>query len=278
MSPLTFTLTAFATSIVAGFFGSLLGIGGGIIAVPSLTLLLHVDIRYAIGASIVSVVATSTSAAISYVREGYANIRVGMLLEVSTVTGALIGAVVAGQVNRQVLFLIFASVMVYTALSMLRSARKADETNSAPDTWSRRLGWQGRYFDDASDRWIEYEARRPGVGLGLSGLAGVISGLLGVGGGIIKVSVMNLLMGVPFKAASATSNFMIGVTAAAGAGVYLTRGEVDPAVAGPVALGVVLGSTIGSRWLGRIRDRTLKSAFVILLLYIAGQMAWKGVQ
>ena len=277
MTPLAFALIAFLSSVAAGLFGSLLGVGGGIIVVPSLTLLLGVPIRYAIGASIVSVIATSSGAAAVYVRDRLSNIRVGMLLEMSTVAGALAGAFLAGRVGGHALHVVFAIAMVYTALSMLRFNHDDGRTDEVSDGWADRLALHGSYRDESSGTQVDYRVRRTRIGLTISLGAGILSGLLGVGGGIVKVPTMNLIMGMPLKAASATSNFMIGVTAAASAGVYFSRGDVNPLVTGPVALGVLLGSTIGSRILGRIRSTSLRMAFVMLLLWVAFEMIRKGI-
>lgn len=278
MTPLGFAAVAFLCSVVAGLLGSLLGVGGGIIVVPSLTLLLGIDIRYAIGASIVSVIATSSGAAASYVKEHLSNIRVGMLLEVATTAGALTGAFLAGWVGGGVLHIVFACVMVFTALSMLRFNHDGGSTDDVPDRLADRLALHSSYRDDSVDSEVNYRVRRTRVGLALSYVAGLISGLLGVGGGVIKVPAMNLVMGMPLKVATATSNFMIGVTGAASAGVYFSRGDVNPFITGPVAVGVVLGSTIGSRMLSRIHSSLLRMAFVLLLLWVAIQMFLKGVR
>jgi uncharacterized membrane protein YfcA len=278
MTPLEFAVVAFLCSVVAGLLGSLLGVGGGVIVVPSLTLLLGVDIRYAIGASIVSVIATSSGAAASYVREHLSNIRVGILLEVATTAGALTGAFLAGWVGGGVLHIVFACVMLYTALSMLRFNHAAGRTDGVPDRLADRLALHGSYRDDSEGTEVKYRVQRSRAGLALSYVAGIISGLLGVGGGVIKVPAMNLVMGMPLKVASATSNFMIGVTGAASAGVYFSRGDVNPFVTGPVALGVLLGSTVGSRMLSRIHSSLLRMSFVLLLVWVAIQMFLKGMR
>jgi uncharacterized membrane protein YfcA len=278
MTPLEFAAVAFLCSVVAGFLGSLLGVGGGIIVVPSLTLLLGVDIRFAIGASIVSVIATSSGAAASYVKEHLSNIRVGMLLEVATTAGALTGAFLAGRIGGGVLYIVFACVMIYTALSMLRFNHDGGRTDHISDRLADRLTLHGSYRDDSEGTEVKYRVRRTRVGLALSYAAGLISGLLGVGGGVIKVPAMNLVMGMPLKVATATSNFMIGVTGAASAGVYFSRGDVNPFITGPVAVGVVLGSTIGSRILSRIHSSLLRISFVLLLVWVAIQMLLKGVR
>ena len=278
MSPLAFTLVAFAASVGAGVLGSLLGLGGGIIVVPVLTLLLHVDIRYAIGASIVSVIATSSGAAAAYVREHMTNLRVAMLLELGTTTGALTGACLAGVVGGRWLFLIFGLVLGYSALAMLRKRKDEAGIDVPPDRLADRLRLHDAYYDEANGRTIEYRVTHAPLGLGLMYVAGVVSGLLGIGSGALKVPAMDLAMRLPIKVSTATSNFMIGVTAAASAGVYFARGDIDPFVAAPVAAGVLVGATAGSRLLGRLQSRTIRVVFIVVLLYVSGEMLWKGLR
>ncbi len=248
MSPLLFVIVVAAISVVAGFLGALLGLGGGIIIVPTLTLLLGVDIRLAIGASIVSVIATSSGAAAAYVRDRMANIRVAMFLELGTAAGAITGAYLAGILNPRFLFILFGLILAYSAFAMLRGRKSTEQ---------------------------EIEVAR--IGLALMYFAGVISGLLGIGSGSLKVPAMDLAMELPIKVSTATSNFKIGVTAAASAGVYFSRGQIDPFIAGPVAIGVMGGAFIGSHTLGRISSRSVRFTFVVVLTIIAAQMLFKGV-
>lgn len=274
-TPLTFTLIVLGASFVAGLFGSLVGVGGGIIVVPTLTLLLGVDIKYAIGASIVSVIATSSGAAASYVRDGIANMRIAMVLEIATAAGALGGAVLAGHVSGKWLYILFGLLLLYTSWSMSRKKRTAT-VPVPPDPIADRLRLHGSYFDMQQAKRIEYRVARTPLGFVVSGVAGVMSGLLGIGGGAIKVPVMNLAMGIPLKVCTATSNFMIGVTAAASAVVYFLRGDVLPFIAAPVAAGVLVGATCGSKLLGRLHTNVIRAAFVVVLLFTAAQMLWKG--
>ncbi len=277
MDPTQFFLATFTISVLAGILGSLLGLGGGIIVIPALTLLLGVDIRYAIGASIVSVIATSSGATAAHLKEHVANLRVGMLLETATATGAVVGALLSAFVTGGVLYLIFAAVLAYSAIAMFRR-RHADRTpNLADDRWSRRLGLGSRYVDRANGRMVQYGVVGVPAGLGLMSLAGVISGLLGVGSGTLKVPAMDLAMGLPMKVSTATSNFMIGVTAAAGAAVHFARGDILPLAAAPVALGVLLGATGGARLLGRIQSHSVRLLFVLVLVVISVQMAARGL-
>lgn len=277
MTPLVFILAVFAVAVAAGLLGSMLGLGGGIIVVPALTLAFGVPIRFAIGASIVSVIATSTGAAAAYVRERLTNLRLAMLLEVATTAGALGGAYLAGVIPPVWLQRIFAFVLVYTAVAMwLKKEGAVGPIWQPRDLLADRLRLHGAYYDPSLQREVSYEVRRTRVGLCLSTLAGAVSGMLGLGGGVLKVPVMTLAMNVPMKAATATSNFMIGVTAAASAGVYFLRGDIDPFVAAPVLLGVTVGATVGSRLLGRTRGSLLRGIFVVLLVFLCVQMVLKA--
>ncbi|MBF5046534.1 sulfite exporter TauE/SafE family protein [Aggregicoccus sp. 17bor-14] len=277
MTPLLFALTLFVVSLGSGALGALLGLGGGLILVPVLTLALGVDIRYAVGASIVSVIATSSGAAAAYVRERMANLRVAMFLELATVSGALTGAFLAGIVSGRWLFLIFGVVMGYSALVMLRSRGDLDAPVPADDL-SDRLGLHGSYWDESEGREVPYQVTGARTGLGLMYVAGTVSGLLGIGSGALKVPAMDLAMRLPIKVSTATSNFMIGVTAAASAGVYFARGDIDPFIAGPVSAGIVLGATASSRMLGKLQNRRLRQIFVAVLLVVSAQMLFKGVR
>ena len=277
MAPLEFIFTILTISVVAGFIGSLVGLGGGIIIVPVLTLLYGIDIRYAVGASIVSVIATSSGAAAAYVREHLTNLRAAMLLELGTTTGAISGAFLAGILHSQRLFVIFGIVMGCSALAMLYRVKIRD-WHVPPDPWADSLQLHGSYFDEALNRAIPYRITRAKLGLVLMYFAGMISGLLGIGSGALKVPAMDLAMRIPIKVSTATSNFMIGVTAAASAGVYFSRGDIDPVIAAPVAIGVVLGAALGSKVLSRADNRVIRLLFVIVLLIIAAQMIWKGLQ
>jgi uncharacterized membrane protein YfcA len=280
MSPLVFDLIVLVLSFVAGALGSLLGLGGGIIVIPVLTLLLSIDIRYAIGASIVSVIATSSGAAAAYVRERLANLRVAMVLEMATVSGAITGAYLAGRVGGRWLYIIFGLVMGYSALAMFKKIDEADvaANTKRPAPWADYLRLHGSYYDELAGREMTYRVIGTRVGLVLMYLAGAISGLLGIGSGSLKVTAMDLAMGLPIKVSTATSNLMIGVTAAASAGIYFVRGDIDPFVAAPVAIGVLIGAVIGSKLLGRLQNATIRAVFVVVLVVIAGQMIWKGVR
>jgi uncharacterized membrane protein YfcA len=275
VTPLLFVLATFFIALAAGTLGSILGLGGGIIVVPALTLLLHVDIRLAIGASIIAVIATSSGAAAAYVRERLTNLRVAMFLELGTTAGAITGAVIAGRLDPRWLFILFGAVLGYSALAMLR--KRVVLTADATAPLSRTLRLSSSYYDEALDEEVPYKVRRPVAGLGLMYVAGVVSGLLGIGSGALKVPSMDLAMGLPIKVSTATSNFMIGVTAAASAGVYFSRGDVDPFIAAPVAIGVLAGAFLGSRLLTHIENRIVRRLFVATLVIISLQMLVKGI-
>jgi uncharacterized protein len=276
VTPLGFTVAVLGISYVAGLLGSLVGVGGGIIVVPALTLLMGVGIRNAIAASIVSVIATSSGAAASAVSERITNLRLGMVLEVATVGGALVGAYLAAWISGRALFMMFAVVLGYTAWSMAR--RRGPPTKPAPDALADRLGLHGSFFDRSLGQEVSYRVSRTPLGLAVSCVAGVSSGLLGIGGGVLKVPVMNLAMGVPIKACTATSNFMIGVTAAASAAVYLMRGDVLPFVAAPVAVGVLLGARTGASLMGGMKNSSIRAAFIAVLAVSAAQMLLKALR
>jgi uncharacterized membrane protein YfcA len=277
LTPLEFVLVVFGISLAAGLVGALLGLGGGIIVVPALTLLLGVNIRLAVGASIVSVIATSSGAAAAYVREHMTNLRVAMFLEIGTTTGAITGAFIAGHIDLRWLFIIFGIMMGYSALEMFRNRH---ETGVAVprDRLADRLRLHGGYYDQVLHAQVDYRVTHTRLGVALMCLAGCVSGLLGIGSGALKVTAMDLAMRLPIKVSTATSNFMIGVTAAASAGVYFMRGDIAPLIAAPVAAGVLIGATGGALLLPHLRNRSIRVAFVIVLLWISAQMLWRGVR
>lgn len=274
MNILVFTLLVAAGAFAAGFLGSLTGLGGGVVIVPLLTLVFKVDIRYAIGASLVSVIATSSGAAASYVKEGFTNIRIGMLLEVATTIGALIGAVLAGLVPSTVIAGIFGVVLLYSAY--LSSRPHEEHLSDGPaDPLASRLRLDGSYPSLSGQR--AYRVRNVPAGFGLMGIAGVLSGLLGIGSGAVKVLAMDQAMHLPFKVSTTTSNFMIGVTAAASAGVYLGRGYIDPGLAMPVMLGVLAGATFGARALAGAETRLLRLVFSGIVVVLGLEMLYSGL-
>jgi len=275
---ITTAIEIFFISIFAGFLGSLLGLGGGIIIIPTLTLLLGIDIKYAIGASIVSVIATSSGSAIAYLRDKITNVRVGMFLEIATTTGALTGAFIAGLVNTKYLFLIFGVLLLYSALNMFKRRKEELPKEFASHPLASKLKLSGAYYDQSLSKEVTYNVTGIYGGFGMMYVAGIISGLLGIGSGIFKVMAMDSFMKLPMKVSTATSNFMIGVTAASSAGIYLMRGYIDPKIAAPVALGVLLGATFGTKIMQRLRSATLRMIFIPVLLYVSIEMIIKGVR
>lgn len=250
------------------------GLGGGVVITPVLTLLLGVDIRYAIGASLISVIATSSGAAAAYVRDGLSNIRVGMFLEIATTIGALFGAFLALFINAKALTIVFGVIMLQAAWQTVRP-RKATEVVGEPDPLSKSLKLEGEYSTAEGKQRYEVYGVKPAFGVMFG--AGTISGLLGIGSGAFKVIAMDQLMKLPFRVSTATSNFMIGVTAAASAGVYFSRGYIQPALATPVMLGVLVGSMIGAKTIHRVPVKQLRMAFAIVVGIAALQMMMTGI-
>ena len=273
----TLLLTSFLAAIIAGSIGALFGIGGGVVIVPFLAAVVGLPIHEAIAISIVAVVATSNAGGSGYVEQKITNIRLAMFLEISTTMGALIGGVIALLLNSWILFFFFGILLLLVAVTTFRS-RKRDtaQPSQEQDRVSRYLGLQGSYFDGAEKRDIDYRVTGTEKGSLLSAVAGVGSGLLGIGGGVIKVGAMNSLMKVPLKAAVATSKFELGVTAATSALLYFVSGVVNLYLVAPVALGTTLGATFGTRIMNKIPSQTLKVAFMLLLLYSAYTMFSQG--
>jgi uncharacterized membrane protein YfcA len=273
MSAGVFSALVFGTSLLAGLLGAMTGLGGGVVIVPALALLFKVDIRYAIGASLVSVIATSSGAAAAYVREGYSNVRIGMFLEVATTLGALLGAYLTAKVSSHWIAIIFGVALLYSAYASFRE-RHGDAGSTKHDPLAERLGLTGSYPGPAGEE--AYSAQRVPLGFGIMFGAGTLSGLLGIGSGAVKVLAMDQAMRLPFKVSTTTSNFMIGVTAAASAGIYLARGYIDPLLAMPVMLGVLAGSMIGSWLLVRTRVATLKIIFGVVIVALGVEMIFNG--
>lgn len=277
MAPLEFFLITFVCSIGAGILGALLGLGGGIIIIPTLTLLLGVDIHYAIGASIVSVIATSSGAAATYVRDHITNLRVGMFLEMGTTTGAITGAYIGGLISGRALYLIFAVILAYSGAMMFRSRHVEIPVNVPQSNFADSLRMHSSYYDPALRRTVSYKVAGVLQALGLMYIAGIVSGLLGIGSGALKVPAMDLAMHLPMKVSSATSNFMIGVTAAASAGLYFERGQIQAIIAAPVAMGVLIGATFGTRLLTSLRGTVIRQIFIAVLVVICLQMLGRGL-
>jgi len=274
MNILEFTVLVAMGSLVAGLLGSLTGLGGGVVLVPLLTIFFKVDIRYAIGASLVSVIATSSGAAAAYVKEGFSNIRIGMFLEIATTLGALCGAFLATMVSTRSLAIIFGLVLLYSAY-LSRKPRTPEERNLPPDALATRLRMNGSFPSEEGVRL--YNVQRVPAGFSLMFGAGALSGLLGIGSGAVKVLAMDQAMKIPFKVSTTTSNFMIGVTAAASAGVYLNRGYIDPGLSMPVMLGVLAGSLLGVRILVKAETSVLRLLFSVVIVVLGAQMIFEGI-
>jgi len=263
----------FIGSLIAGFLGSLTGLGGGVVIVPLLTLGFGVDIRYAIGASLISVIATSSGAAAAYVREGFSNIRVGMFLEIATTIGAIAGAVVAAYLKLSWIAIVFGLVLLYSAYESVRS--RTDLIGpTQPDRIASLLRLDGSF--PTSQGMQPYRVTNVPAGFSLMFTAGVLSGVLGIGSGAVKVLAMDRAMKLPFKVSTTTSNFMIGVTAAASAGVYLNRGYIDPGLAMPVMLGVLGGSLAGARLLAGAKVKILRIVFSTVVALLGLEMMYNG--
>jgi uncharacterized membrane protein YfcA len=274
---LLFFLLVFAASVGAGLIGSLVGLGGGVFVVPLLTLVFGVDFHQAVGASIVSVIATSSGAAAAYVRDRFTNLRIGMFLEVATTIGALTGAFLITVVPTGALYIIFGLVLVISAIPLIVKIGEELPRGVKNDRWAERLSLAGSYPDRRLGRDVEYQVTRVPVGFGMMYVAGLLSGLLGIGSGTFKVLAMDTAMRLPMKVSTTTSNFMIGVTAAASAGIYFQRGDINPLIAAPVALGVLGGATIGARTLSRLSNTTIRKIFVPIILLVAIEMLLRGI-
>jgi uncharacterized protein len=274
MNIFEFTILVAAGSFGAGLLGSLTGLGGGVVLVPLLTLFFKVDIRYAIGASLVSVIATSSGAAAAYVKEGFTNIRIGMFLEIATTLGALFGAFLAAVVSTRAIAIIFGVVLLYSAY-LSRKPRSPEDRNLPPDALATQLRMNGSFPSEEGIR--NYTVQKVPAGFSLMFGAGALSGLLGIGSGAVKVLAMDQAMKIPFKVSTTTSNFMIGVTAAASAGVYLNRGYVDPGLAMPVMLGVLAGSLLGVRILMKAETKVLRLVFSLVIVVLGLEMVYKGL-
>ena len=273
MTILEFSLLVCGSSLIAGLVGSLTGLGGGVVLVPLLSLFFKVDIRYAIGASLVSVIATSSGAAAAYVKEGFSNIRIGMFLEIATTLGALLGANLAARVSTHAIAIVFGVVLLFSAY-FSRKPRSQAEREVPPDPLATRLQLNGSFPDADGPR--SYNVQHVPTGWALMFGAGALSGLLGIGSGAMKVLAMDQAMKIPFKVSTTTSNFMIGVTAAASAGVYLNRGYIDPGLVMPVMLGVLAGALLGARILVKVQTKWLRLGFSLVIVLLAIEMLYNG--
>ncbi len=270
-------LLIFGCSLLAGVLGSLVGLGGGVLIVPILTLAFGLPIQYAIGVSIIAVIATSSGAAAAYVRDHLTNIRLGMFLEVGTTLGAITGALLATIIAHSVLFVIFGLVLIISVAPLAFKLGEELPANVRNDRWAKWLRLSATYPDHYLGREISYEVTRTPFGLIMMYGAGVISGLLGIGSGVFKVLAMDTVMRLPMKVSTTTSNFMIGVTAAASAGIYFSRGDIPPLVAAPVALGILVGALVGTHLLTRMSNKFVRIIFIPIITAIAIEMILRGV-
>lgn len=275
MSILLFTLVILLGAFLAGLVGSLTGLGGGVIIIPLLTLVLGVDIHYAIGASIVSVIATSSGSAAAYVKEGITNIRIGMFLEIATTISAIFGAVITVYINPNYISVIFGAILLFSAAMMLRKKVDHSDTDTSGKL-AKFFKLNGSYPTPTGEQ--PYAVHNVAGGFLMMAVAGVASGLLGIGSGALKVLAMDNIMRIPFKVSTTTSNFMMGVTAAASAVVYLHRGQIDPGIAMPVCLGVLIGARAGSKILIKSKPEKLKVLFASVVTFLALQMIYSGLK
>ena len=273
MTILAFTLILLLAAYCAGLLGSLTGLGGGVVVIPVLTLGFGVDFHYAIGAALVASIATSSGSGSAYVKEGITNVRLGMFLEIATTIGAVCGAAVAIYLNNNVIAIIYGLVLLLTAAMQQR--RKSDHEGVIGSETARRLKLYGSW--PQKDGTVKhYQLRHVGGGFGVMYVAGVLSGILGIGSGVLKVLAMDAMMKVPFKVSTTTSNFMMGVTACASAVIYVQRGIIEPGIACPVMIGVLFGALTGARLLKRMDVRVLRQIFCVAIVLVAVNMIWQG--
>lgn len=264
--------------IFAGIAGAILGLGGGIIVTPILTLLCHLDIKYAIGASIVVVIATSSGSTIAYLKDEVLNLRVAMFLEIATTIGALSGALLTGILEPKYLYILFGLLILFSAFNMVKKLMNKNKSNlsTKDDKLAKKLRLNSSYYDKAEHKQVDYRVENIPGGLSVMFGAGLASGLLGIGSGAFKVIAMDTFMKMPLKPSSATSNLMMGVTAAASATVYFFNGSILPYIAVPLALGILLGATLGSRVMQVLPARWIRVCFVPIMFYIGLSMLYKG--
>jgi uncharacterized membrane protein YfcA len=267
----------FVGSIAAGLLGSLVGLGGGILIVPLLTLVFGFPIYFAIGASIISVIATSSGAAAAYVKDRITNLRVGMFLEMATTTGAICGAFLAGLLAPEILSIIFGIILLISAAPLIFKIGEELPQGVKNDRLANWLRLSSSYPDQHLHREVPYRVTRTPLGLAMMYIAGLVSGLLGIGSGTFKVLALDEAMRLPLKVSTTTSNFMIGVTAAASAGIYFSRGDVPPLIAAPVALGILLGALLGARLLAYLSNRILRIIFLVVIVVAAIEMVLHGM-
>ena len=274
MSVLALTAFLLIGSALAGLVGALTGLGGGVLLVPMLVLLFHVDVHYAVGASLISVIATSSGASAAYLREGYTNLRIATFLLVATVGGALVGAILAEHLHGRVIAIIFGFVLILSAYLSFRRQEVQDESRPS-SLLAMRLGMEGSL--PTVEGWQPYRVYNLMGGFSLMMVAGTLSGLLGIGSGAVKVLAMDQVMRLPYKVSTTTSNFMIGVTAAASAGVYITHGFIDPGLTMPVMIGVFVGAVVGAKFLMVAKTELLRNFFSLIIFLLALEMIYSGL-
>lgn len=274
MSIITFSALIFFFSILAGLLGSLTGLGGGIVIIPVLVLLFHINIHLAMGASLISVIATSSGTAAAFLREGYTNLRIGMFLETAAVTGAFFGALLVAIVSKTFLAVLFSLVLFYSAyLTITRKEETENYQSSHP--WAVTLQLDGDYPVNQTKK--PYHVQQVPFALFIMGIAGLLSGMLGIGSGTLKVLAMDQALRLPYKVATTTSNFMIGITAAVSAGIYIANGYINPVIAFPVMIGVLIGSFTGARFLTKMKTQLLRLIFSIAICFIGAQMLYNAL-
>jgi len=264
--------------VVAGILGAILGIGGGMIITPVLTIMMGLDIKYAIGASIISVIATSSGSTIAYLKDDMLNLRVAMFLEIATTVGAIMGALLVGVFSSNFLYVLFGFFLLYSSYNMIRKLfdKKGEVVYTETGEIVEKFKLASTYYDKAEHKQIDYSMKNVPGGFVMMWAAGLASGLLGIGSGAFKVIAMDTIMKMPLKPSSATSNLMMGVTAAASATVYFFNGSIRPDIAAPLALGVLAGATIGARLMQVLKPRVIRMIFIPIILYMGLQMALKG--
>ena len=269
-------------AVLAGFLGSLVGLGGGIIITPALTILFGFDIKYAIGASIVAVIATSSGSAIAFVKDHVSNMRVGMLLEVFTTAGGVVGALMAGVFSSKLLYIFFSLILLNSFYGMLKKTglitkAKKEEEIVENDKYAEKYKLNSSYYDKAIEKTIDYNVTNVPQGSLVMFGAGFASGLLGIGSGAFKVVALDTYMKLPIKVSTATSNFMMGVTATASALIYFFNGTINPAVAAPIAIGTLIGSRTGAKVMQRLDSKYIRYIFLPILLFTIINMLLKGL-
>jgi uncharacterized membrane protein YfcA len=263
-------------SMIAGFVGAMSGMGGGVVLIPAFTLF-GMDIKHAIAISIVSVIATSSGAASAYVRDHITNLKVGMFLEMFTIIGALVGAAITIVSGQRILFILFGIVLLASWAALFIQHRKGAHISLKQDKFTKWLELEGSYYDQASQKTIEYKGARAYFGGPLMFMAGMVAGLLGIGAGALKVLIHDLVMGLPPKVSTTTSNLIIGVTALAGTSVYLSAGLIDPGQIAPTILGVVSGAFLGTRLLVHLTNRAVRTFFLVVLIILGVEMILRGI-